>query len=182
MSPDFDLRLDSMRRAMTNVVLPAIDPADSLAIEQASLVVAHLSMMLQQWDRIGDYARLCVAELGAVVARLDPRGGPLTLAAANELCATMAAPAASPNKAFRNAMAALEELVRAAEVDGDRAFRTDLRREVLLHANHQATRDRTWVAASGFDVNVGQLPTIEQLFSQHHQPGPAGTTSHGGQQ
>lgn len=182
MSPEFDLRLDSMHRAMTNVVLPAIDPADSLAVEQASLVVAHLSMMMQQWDRIGDYARLCLQDLCAVVARLEPLGGPITVAAAAELTATMKASTASPNQGFRNGMAALEELVRAAEADGDPAFRTNLRREVLLHANRQATRDRAWFAASGFDVNVGQLPAIEQLFSSHHQPSQTGAMNHGGQQ
>ncbi len=178
MSPDFDLRLDSMRRAMTNVVLPAIDPADSLALEQAALVVAHLSIMLQQWDRIGDYARLCLEDLRAVSALIEPRGGPRTAAAAADLAAAMEAPAASPNQDFRIGMAALEELVRAAEADGDAAFRAALRREVLLHANRQAVRDRTWFAASGFDVNAAQLLTIQQLFSAPN----TGAATDGGQQ
>lgn len=164
MSPEFDLRLDSMRRAMTNVVLPAIDPTDSLAIEQASLVVAHLTMMMQQWDKVDAYARLCLDDIRALTGALQTAGGAQTIAAAAALRDAVDTADGSPGKIFRRAMAALEALVRAAEIDADPAFRRHLHREVLLHGNRQAARDRVWFAASGFDVNVSRLPTIEELL------------------
>ena len=39
MTPDFDTRLKSIASAMDNIILPAISPADSLALQQADLFV-----------------------------------------------------------------------------------------------------------------------------------------------
>ena len=81
MNPSFDLRFQSMRRAMTTVIMPALDPANQLAQEQAALMIAHLDMMTTQWSRVDAFARLCLADLVAVVTKLDPMGGAATNAA-----------------------------------------------------------------------------------------------------
>ena len=165
MIPEFDLRLDSMLRAMTTIVLPAIDPANNLAREQASLVVAQIAMMQQQWDKLDAYARLCISDIERVIAALEIRGGPVTEAAGADLDALDFSARFPPNQIYRKAMAALENLVRAVEVDGDTAFRRALHRAVLLFGNRQAERDRAWFAMSGFDVNAKDRPTIEELLS-----------------
>lgn len=165
MIPEFDLRLDSMLRAMTTIVLPAIDPANNLAREQATLVVAHIAMMQQQWDKLDAYARLCIGDIERVIAALEIRGGPVTQAAGASLDALDFGARVPPNQIYRKAMARLENLVRAVEVDGDSAFRRALHRDVLLFGNRQAERDRAWFAMSGFDVNAKDRPTIEELLS-----------------
>jgi len=166
MIPEFDLRLDSMLRAMTTVVLPAIDPGNNLAREQASLVTAHIAMMMQQWDKLDAYARLCLDDLGRVVESLEVRGGSLTRGAAADLEALNSSESPPNNQSYRKTMAALENLVRAVEVDGDPGFRRQLHRDVLLFGNRQAERDRAWFAMSGFDVNAKDRPTIEELLSR----------------
>lgn len=48
MIPSTELRLQTMMRAMTESILPALDPKDSLAQEQAGLMMGHINALLQQ--------------------------------------------------------------------------------------------------------------------------------------
>ena len=48
MRPSFDLRLQTMMKAMTEVVLPAVDPDNSAAVEQANLVIGSLNLLTEQ--------------------------------------------------------------------------------------------------------------------------------------
>ena len=82
MTPDIDLRIASMVRAMEDVVRPAIDPLNSLAAEQAALIVGHLRLLAIQWNKAESYARTCLADLDATLDGLVPSGGPATRAAA----------------------------------------------------------------------------------------------------
>lgn len=164
MNPGFEVRLSSMRRALVTVIMPAIDPDNQLAQEQAALMLAHIGMLEAQWDKLEDYARLCVHDLVEVSGRIDAAGGAETLAAAAALATLAETPPARGEVAYRALSEALEELVRAVDRDGDADFRRTLHREVLLHGNRQATRDRVWFAACGFDVNTADLPSIEELI------------------
>ena len=47
MNPSIELRLRTMIRAVTEVILPAVNPHDSLAQEQAQLLIGHLHALLQ---------------------------------------------------------------------------------------------------------------------------------------
>ncbi len=166
MNPGFEVRLSSMRRALTTVIMPAIDPGNPLAQEQAGLMLAHIGMLEAQWDKLEDYARLCVQDLIEVSGRINAAGGPETLAAAAGLAALAGKPPVRGEVAYRALSEALEGLVRAVDRDGDADFRRALHREVLLHGNRQATRDRVWFAACGFDVNTADLPSIETLIGR----------------
>lgn len=166
MSPGFAVRLQSMRRALTTVIMPAIDPANQIAQEQAALMVAHIGMFEMQWERLDDYARLCRDDLIELVGRLDARGGAMTEAAAAELATMRHGPPHRAEAAYQALSAGLEALVRAADVDGEADFRATLRREVLLHGNRQAARDRAWFIACGFDVNAAELASIDELLGE----------------
>lgn len=166
MTPDFDLRFKSMRRALTTVIIPAIEGDNQLAQEQAALLVAHLDMMAVQWSRADAYARLCRTELAQLVGRLDVAGGPETIAAGSRLLALAEDRRLAPAAGFHAMSAALEELVRAADRDGDGGFRAELHREVLLHGREQAARDRSWFVQCGFDVNAGELADIDVIIGR----------------
>ena len=166
MNPGFDLRLKSMRRALTTVIMPALEAGNQLAQEQAALMVAHLDMIASQWDKVDAFARLCLEDAVAVAGRLHAVGGPATQAAMDTVRASVSAIHAGPEAAYNSVSAALEALVRAVDIDGDADFRRTLHRELLLHGNRQAGRDRAWFAACGFDVNAAELPSIDELVGQ----------------
>ena len=173
MNPGFDVRLTSMHRAMATVIIPAIDPENQLAIEQAALMLGHIGILAAQWDKVDDYSRLCLGDILAVARALRAGGGPATTEAAVQLQGLAQSPASRAEHAYQAIAGALEALVRAADVDGDEAFRRTLHQQVLLHANRQAARDRAWFVACGFDVNTKDLPSLDELV------GRTGVVPHG---
>lgn len=162
MTPDIDLRIASMVRAMEDVVRPAIDPLNSLAAEQAALIVGHLRLLAIQWNKAESYARTCLADLEATLEGLAPSGGPATRAAAAELAEARVA-GGGAEAHYKAVMRATDSLVRAAARDGEPAFREALHRGVLAFSTRQSLRDRSWFAASGFDLNPAELHSIADL-------------------
>jgi hypothetical protein len=142
MNPGFEVRLSSMRRALATVIMPAIDPGNPLAQEQAGLMLAHIGMLEAQWDKLEDYARLCVQDLIEVSGRIDAAGGPETLAAAAGLAALAGTPPVRGEVAYRALSEALEGLVRAVDRDGDAALTFPALRTVtgpgIIAQNHPA--------------------------------------------
>jgi hypothetical protein len=167
MNPDFDLRLKSMRRALTTIIMPAIEPGNQLAQEQAAILVGQLDMLAMQWNRAEPYARLCHDELLRLVTGLRVAGGSETKAAWATLQAVASDHSAPAAAAFNSLSAAMEDLVRAADRDGDAAFRRQLHRDVLLYGHAQAARDRSWFVQCGFDVNAAELKGIDEILAAH---------------
>lgn len=175
MIPDIELRLDSVRRALTEVILPAIDAGNSLAIEQTMLAIGHIGMIMGQADSVADYVSICFADLVETMADLPPADGPKTAAAAATFAAALPVPAqdADCRAAYRTASAALEHLIRTADGDGDTAFRRELHQRVLAFTKRQSLRERSWFGASGFDPDARTLPSIAEMISAERE------TSHG---
>lgn len=164
MTPSIDIRIATIVRAMEDVVAPAIDPGNSLAREQAALVVGQVRLIAAQWSRSEDYARVCLADLAGVMADLAPAGGPLTRAAQGGVATALAAEGRAEAH-YKQLMVAADALVRAADADGEPAFRADLRTRLLDFSARQSMRDRSWFAGSGFDLNPDQLQPIDDLVA-----------------
>ena len=49
MNPDIDLRLQSMLKALTDVIVPALPAQERMAREQAGLLIGHLQIISEQW-------------------------------------------------------------------------------------------------------------------------------------
>lgn len=82
MTPDIDLRISTMVRAMEEVVMPAVDTHNGLAREQAALLVGQLKLLAAQWKHTEDYASVCIADLVKTLSGLIPLGGEETKNAA----------------------------------------------------------------------------------------------------
>ena len=165
MIPDIELRLDSVRRALTEVILPAIDTGNSLAIEQAMLAIGHIGMIIDQADKAVAYAALCFADLAEAMADLPVASGPQSVAAhglANAL--QLPEQCLDCRDAYCAATAALDHLIRTADTDADTDFRRGLHQRVLAFTKRQSGRERSWFAASGFDPDVRSLPSIEAMI------------------
>ncbi|MBL6749512.1 MAG: hypothetical protein ISP90_03285 [Nevskia sp.] len=174
MRPAFQLQ--TVIKAMTDVVLPAVDPANKLAQEQAQLVVGMLSLLLQRLplqyrydrDELQRYLQLA-RELSAV------RGGAQTQAALADLSAGAAAgagvlqrAAADPAEleaAVLELRAKVGELIGAANADGEPASLPGLQRSVLAAAKVQTARERAWLAPTGFEADPKSITPIERQLS-----------------
>lgn len=167
MIPDIELRLDSVRRALTEVILPAIDADNSLAIEQTMLAIGHIGMIIGQSDKVAEYVAICFADLAGTMADLPPATGQDTAAAAAALAAALPLPEQGTDcrAAYRSASAALEHLIRTADGDGETPFRRDLHQRVLGFTKRQSRRERSWFGASGFDPDARTLPSIADMIS-----------------
>lgn len=55
MIPDIGLELQSILRSMKDAVIPAIDPANEVAMEQASLICRYVDGMMHRVDQLYDF-------------------------------------------------------------------------------------------------------------------------------
>jgi hypothetical protein len=165
-TPSIDIRLASMIRAMTDVIGPAIEPANNLAREQAALMVGQLHMIAAQWRRVSPYARTCLADLRETAAGFDVQGGPTTRDASSKLAMTLAEDWPDPEVQYLAASRALEEMVRAVAEDGTPPFAKSFEQNALQFGLRQARRDRAWFAMSGFDIDADELPSLPELVGE----------------
>jgi hypothetical protein len=170
-TPSIDIRLASMVRAMTNVIGPAIEPGNSLAQEQARLMVGQLNMIATQWRRVFPYANLCLDDLCQTVKQLQPAGGPATMAAAAALTRVLETRnTVDPEKQYQEASRALEALVRAVATDGDEKFGRAFEQTALQFGLRQSGRDLAWFAMSGFDIDADSRPSIDEMLNPGNSP------------
>lgn len=168
MTPDPDIRLLSIIKALEEVIIPALDPGNPLAGEQAATALRHLHMLRGQLPYLASYTSLCLAdmaELGRALAQ-TAAGGPATLLAAAVLRAALEAPMAPGHEvqARRDEIGrAVDGLIDAGAEDGSTAFRDATARLVLAYGRRQAWRDRAWYAAAGLDPEPGALPPLAAL-------------------
>ena len=160
MNPSIELRIKTMIRALTEIIIPAVDQNNSLAQEQAGLLVGHLNVLLAHQGRehlMRNVEHEALKELGtALVAESD--GGDVTMAAS-----------ASLNEHIKHSdidslAHAIEKLVVDAGVDGSDAFKSVCNTLVIQHARAETLRARIWFKAIGFDHDPGTLPEIDELF------------------
>ena len=169
MTPSVDLRIGAMIRVMQSIIMPAI--GDSLAREQAGLIVGHLTILREQVDlghRFEEFElraasalaeKLCLAAEGGVATRVAAdrlstllgQGGPQDITTARARYAAL--------------MEALDAMVDAAALDAETAFGSLLFQAMLDFGENHARRNREWFAGMGFDgPQQGSLAAyMEQL-------------------
>lgn len=172
MQPDVEIRLKAMIKAMTEVVLPAVDAGNAAAIEQARLVTASLAMVAEQIDHLHCYAATEARALSALASALtgEWQGGEgLTVEHARDNALKAAARSDVPtsvltgaNRDLRGALCAALETCLASE---DSARRARIEAVVLSESAELLRLERAFVAKSGFDVAPHELATIGQTLA-----------------
>lgn len=176
MTPEVQIR--SAVKALTDVVLPAVDPNNKLAQEQARLVIGMLNLMGEQLPFRYRFDR---DELNRLVAysrkiQLAARGGEATTSAVTQLsAATNAAQKAldgaitTPEAlvdAVRTMRAATGEVVTQAYRDGDTDCRGAVRDLVLELSQAQLLRERSMYLAQGWEPDPKAIPPIATLLDE----------------
>jgi len=172
------IQLQAVIKALSDVVLPAIDPDNQLAIEQGKLSIGLLALLAQQLPvqfqfDCDELARL-IATAGTLAT--DAQGGAGTqaaVAALNE--ATLVADRCLD--AARSSPADIEAQVRALRVatgtlisevhrDGDAACRPKIQQTVLAMSKEQLLRDRSMMLMQGWEPDPKAVPPLADLLAR----------------
>jgi hypothetical protein len=169
MTPNPNIRLQSLVHTLEQVIFPAVDPANSLANEQCGLVLAQLRMLIRQMPYIGDYHAMCLDDIRHTIDDLpEAKGGALTSDAARWLGVARdeVKAAANPAAAYQLLGKAFEALLRAAAEDGDANYRDRLERAAFAFSRRQAGRERVWFKDAGFDPHPEEVQELEEMFAK----------------
>jgi hypothetical protein len=176
---DHDMRIKSMMRALTEVILPAIDRTQLLAVDQGNILLGTLRIMLRQNDKAYQFLMVELRQYTEVARQLVEMadGGDATQGACAETAAALAeaAPIAAlaiPSQAelavqVEAIKTATDLLLRAANADGAPQFRQAANRLVFDEGGKQLIRERAWVAGAGFELDPASLPPLEVLLEMN---------------
>ena len=176
MVPDFALRIHAMIRSLREVILPALPKDEMLAIDQANILVGYLGIMAEQHDRVFEYLLVELSEYAELLSALveDAHGAQSIEDAAAKARAAlgMAAPILQMSIPRQGELSALvrslkesvDELLHAARQDGTPGYRQSSAQRVMQQAERQILRERAWFRASGFELEAGQLPSIDDVL------------------
>ncbi|GAC1623373.1 MAG: hypothetical protein NVS9B10_08320 [Nevskia sp.] len=166
------IQIQSVIKALKEVVIPAVDPKNKLALEQVQLSIGLLALMAQ---RLPQQFRFDCDELERLLAFADTLGAHAGGEPAAELKAARAAGAdvraraqADPEDlvaAVHRLRAATGLAVQAAYEGGDAATQAEVKAKVLAMSQEQLLRERSWVLMQGWEVDPKAVPDIETLLA-----------------
>ena len=166
MTPSIEVRLASVLHGLRDVIVPAINPGEALAVEQSGLILAQLSMLLRQLPYADRYNRLCRNDAHATAAGIvqEPAGGPSSLAAARALAALLpGAGEDDPHAGYLALAGGIAALTAAVAEDAEPGWGGCVDAAVLAFSSRQNRRERVWFKESGFDPDPGALPDLAAL-------------------
>jgi hypothetical protein len=171
-----ELQLATMMRAMQQVVIPAIDPKNQLAMEQAQLITGMMALMAQQlpvqfqFDRdelqrlLDSSQRLLVlggsngdvTETVGILAKASQRAAQVL-----QLCTVDPARLTDAVHSLREAIG---NVMTAVAAQADQALLVAVESEILELSKQQLLRDRALLALQGWEPDAKTLPTIGELL------------------
>jgi hypothetical protein len=171
-----NIQITSVIKAMTDVVLPAIDPANKLAIEQSQLILGILNLLASQlpvqfrFDR-DELSRLCqyAHKLGAISVSDTHAGGALAALGASSAAAASVLEQcqldpAELTSSVRHMREAMGELVCALATTSDLDNQLRVERIFIEMSKEQLLRDRSLMKMQGWEVDPEALSDIELLL------------------
>src|SRR5438067_11718221 len=172
-----DIQLKSSIKALSDVVLPAVDPNNKPAQEQARLVIGLLTMMAEQiplqfqfdCDELQRLIKSARA-VGETVAGTPAAGAPAaalsdaTTVATRVLEGVGSAPA-DVEQAVRDLRATLGETITQVYRNGDASSRAAVRTTVLDMSKEQLLRERSWFLMQGWEPHPEEVPPIQSLLA-----------------
>lgn len=174
MAEHADYALQAAMKALAEVVAPAVDPQDPLAVDQLRLVVSWLQFDATRRHQERALARAELALRIALAEAVQPhlQSGPAQRADALDAALRQAHDAHRRTDArsahWRNAAEHLDTLVSeavSAATTGPAADRAALADVVLRHAYDSLLIRRAWFAPLGFEARPDAVPMFEALVA-----------------
>jgi hypothetical protein len=166
MTPSIEVRLESVLHGLRDVVIPAINPDEALAVEQSGLILAQLLMMLKQMPFADRYYRLCRDDARTTAAAIvqNPAGGARSKTATEALAALLdETEADDPHAQYLALAGEIATLTTAVTEDAEPGWRARVDTIVLEFSMRQNRRERVWFVDAGFDPDPAELPTLAAL-------------------
>lgn len=166
-----DHALQAAVKALAEVVSPAVDPADALAVDQLRLVISWLQFhsLRRADERRFAWAVLRQRATLAGRAACAVQGLPMhtALLAHADAAQGLLQRADAPAHEWRRASEAVDAAVSAAVdtlADGPVAQRSALADVVLAHAQDDLLLHRAWFAPLGFEARPEAVPPLQSLL------------------
>lgn len=171
-----DIQITSMIKAMTDVILPAVDPNNKLAVEQSQLIVGMLSLMAKQLPIQFKFDR---DELGRLLAgssdlKRMPTADAKVKASQDRLAAceseatkVLGQCTVDPSTllhAIREMRQAMGDIVLVLAETDDLTTQLKVEKTILDMSREQLLRDRAMLMMQGFERDPAALPSIESLL------------------
>lgn len=169
-----DIQLQSVLKAMSDVILPAIDPGNQLAQEQARLCMGLLSLLrerlplqfaydCEELRRLADSAQ-ALAGQPALAAQDGTQALSAARADALQVLDRAQAGPAEVTQAVRALRAHMGALVQhAGEVLPAEAL-AEVQAEVLRCSRAQLVRERAWFLPQGWESRPDAIPPLSRLL------------------
>ncbi|SFQ33221.1 hypothetical protein [Pseudomonas borbori] len=178
-----EIQIQSIMKAMSDTLMPALDPDNKLAQEQAKLIMGMLALMQKQMPvqfrfDCDELERLINFSQGMQSLGIDATDaiGPLVQDAETAkkiLAGAQSSPTdvlASVKKLRSTIGAAVTQMNAAADAAG----KARLKQLMLTVSREQLLRDRSLLLMQGWEPDPDKVPTIESLLGIHSVPTTAG--------
>lgn len=167
------LRLQSMLRAMSEVIVPALDPQQQLARDQAKIVIGNLQILMDQTDSGYDFLLTELREYASLLRELISLSGEGAIRNRALEVLSVADPVAVAHipgqRKLRELVSETKQTVNVlleAVLDrGAANVRARAASLVLAQSEQQVLRERAWLRSSGFDPDQKSLPPIEAVLA-----------------
>ena len=172
-----EIQLATMMRSMKDVVIPAIEPGNQLAQEQAQLIMGMLNLMSRQLPLQYRFDRDELTRLIDYTDRLATHSGQnpslkndfqaLSQAAesARQLLSGCGTDPAELHRAIKQLRENISELVKSASAVGDDTLMSSIEPVILELSREQLLRDRSLLLDQGWEPEPESIPDIETLLS-----------------
>jgi hypothetical protein len=171
-----EIQISSMIKSMMDVVIPAVDPVNKLAVEQAQLVVGMLSVMAAQlpvqfrFDH-DELTRLCACAetLNKAISRNSAVSPALDhmLDGSKQASATLVRCAGDPAEllaGIRELREAISDVVKAVTASNDLDAALKVEKIILAMSKEQLLRDRSLLKVQGWEPDPAAVPDIRELL------------------
>ncbi|KDA05470.1 hypothetical protein DC31_16130 [Microbacterium sp. CH12i] len=164
-------------RSMRDVIIPAVDGSDPLALEQAKIVAQVLDFVEQRIDHVHEHARFEMLHYGALVRQIRDDVAVFSPALGREIDQELESfvevvvdPQANTETVAEEAMA-LSQLV-SASVRASQGEASGIRVElaVLDAAKELLDMQRAWFLPQGWETDPSVVPPLDAAFAVRSQP------------
>lgn len=159
MIPEIDVQLAAIAKSLADNVLPAVDPANAMAVEQLHLALATLGIVRQRLPDLHAFLRRDLADNCALARAIG-----VPAAEWQRAEAALATPGCGPQqierevRELKEAISARIDAVRGTPDEGPVAAAVMAAQEPMI------LRLRAWAIGMGFEPDPGQIPDLSVLI------------------
>ncbi|MBR9910007.1 MAG: hypothetical protein GYB33_06585 [Gammaproteobacteria bacterium] len=173
MLPDIAIRINNLIKSLEKTIVPAIDPDQSMAREQAALVVSHLNLLAQQWDTAYLYEVRSLENMQALAQQLAHlcRAGEIATpvledidSVTGELTEQLPQTVLAVNRYTISLGQSVDALINAVFKHGSPELKQQLQEAVLDYNACQSARERVWFGATNLDPDPSDLASMDAML------------------